>query len=258
MRNAVADAKHMSRAYLSLGSNIKPEQHLRAAIDALHAQFGDLLISGVYRTEAVGFDGPAFLNMVVGLDTEWTPQALDQWLHALEDSQGRRRDVERYSSRTLDIDIILFGDLVVDGPGHLQIPRDELKHAFVLAPLAEIAPHAAHPLSGKSMQALWQTHPEHGQPMHIVDLPASPQSASTGEPGWILYQRDDCQLCDEALAILAQAGVPDFTSIWIDDDADLESRYGQRIPVLRDAPGGRELDWPFNVDDVRACLERGL
>ncbi len=160
----------VTRVYLSLGSNIEPERHLRAAIDALHAQFGDLLVSSVYRTRAIGFDGPAFLNMAVGLDTDWTPQDLDRWLHALEDREGRRRDVERYSSRTLDIDIVLFGDLIVHGPSHLQIPRDELKHAFVLAPLAEIAPDARHPQDRKSMAELWREHAQSGAALERVSL----------------------------------------------------------------------------------------
>ena len=160
----------MTRVYLSLGSNIEPEKHLRAAIDALHSQFGDLLVSSVHRTGAIGFDGPAFLNMAIGLDTEWLPEDLDRWLHALEDRQGRRRDVERYSSRTLDIDIVLFGDLIVQGPGHLQIPRDELKHAFVLAPLAEIGPCARHPHSGKSMAELWREHAQHDSAADLVNL----------------------------------------------------------------------------------------
>jgi 2-amino-4-hydroxy-6-hydroxymethyldihydropteridine diphosphokinase len=160
----------MTRVYLSLGSNIEPEHHLRAAIDDLHAQFGDLVVSSTFRTEAVGFEGPAFFNLAVGLDTTWTPEELDRWLHVLEDSHGRRRDVERYSSRTLDIDIVLFGDLIVHGPGHLEIPRDELKHAFVLAPLSEIAPDARHPQSGKSMAELWRVHPEHDLPMQRVEI----------------------------------------------------------------------------------------
>lgn len=63
----------------------------------------------------------------------------------------------------------------------------------------------------------------------------------------ILYTRDDCQLCDEAVAILAQARAPDFQSIWIDNDAVLETRYGERIPVLRDNQTGEELDWPFDA-----------
>jgi 2-amino-4-hydroxy-6-hydroxymethyldihydropteridine diphosphokinase len=154
----------VSRVYLSLGSNIEPERHLREAIDELRAQFGELQVSSVLRTEAVGFEGPAFLNLAVGLDTDWTPRRLDLWLHDLEDRHGRRRDVARYSSRTLDIDIVLFGDQVVSGPGHLRIPRDELEHAFVLAPLAEIAPHAVHPVSGVTLGELWRAHPEHGEP----------------------------------------------------------------------------------------------
>lgn len=160
----------VNRVYLSLGSNIAPERNLRAAVGALHLEFGDLLVSSVYRTEAVGFDGPDFMNMAVGLDTGWTPQDLDLWLHALEDSNGRRRDVDRYSSRTLDIDIVLFGDLIVDGPGHLQIPRDELNQVFVLKPLAEIAPEARHPLSGTRVAELWAAHPDKHQPVARVEL----------------------------------------------------------------------------------------
>ena len=70
----------------------------------------------------------------------------------------------------------------------------------------------------------------------------------------ILYQHDDCQLCDEALALLATAGVPDFDSVWIDDDAALEARYGERVPVLRNETAGTELDWPFTVQAVREFL----
>ncbi len=70
----------------------------------------------------------------------------------------------------------------------------------------------------------------------------------------ILYQRDDCQLCDEAIAVLAAAGAPEFSSVWIDDDAGLELRYGSRVPVLRDAASGAELDWPFDIAATRHFL----
>jgi hypothetical protein len=70
----------------------------------------------------------------------------------------------------------------------------------------------------------------------------------------ILFQRDDCRLCDEALAVLAQARVPDFASVFVDDDAELEARYGERVPVLRDETGGRELAWPFDADQLRRFL----
>jgi hypothetical protein len=72
----------------------------------------------------------------------------------------------------------------------------------------------------------------------------------------ILYQRDDCKLCDEAVALLARARVPDFESIWIDGDAELEARYGERVPVLRDAASGQELAWPFDAVALRAFTRR--
>ena len=70
----------------------------------------------------------------------------------------------------------------------------------------------------------------------------------------VLYQRDDCPLCDQALAALAAARVPDFETVWIDDDAALELRLGSRVPVLRDEDEGRELDWPFDAAAVRAFV----
>ncbi len=73
-------------------------------------------------------------------------------------------------------------------------------------------------------------------------------------PELILYQRDDCKLCDQALALLAAAGVPDFESVWIDDDPDLEARYGDRVPVLRNRRSGSELDWPFSTQQIQALL----
>lgn len=70
----------------------------------------------------------------------------------------------------------------------------------------------------------------------------------------ILFQRDDCPLCDQALGVLAAARAPEFETVWIDDEAELEARYGTRVPVLRDGHDGRELDWPFDADSVRAFL----
>ncbi len=72
-----------------------------------------------------------------------------------------------------------------------------------------------------------------------------------------LFQKDDCHLCDAALLVLAQAGVADFESVWIDDDAVLRGRYGLRVPVLHCEDDGAELDWPFEAGQVREWLIRG-
>jgi len=160
----------MARVYLSLGSNQEPQRYLRAALDELRARFGALDISPAYRSAAVGFDGADFINLAVGLDTELAPVALNEWLHALEDRHGRRRDVPRYADRTLDVDIVLYDNLVTQGPGHLDIPRKELKHAFVLKPLADIAPHLRHPVSGDTMADLWAAFPAEREPLTIEPL----------------------------------------------------------------------------------------
>lgn len=155
----------MARVYLSLGSNLEPQRYLQAAVAELRQRFGAITVSPVYRSRSVGFDGADFVNLAVGLDTELSPQALNDWLHALEDRHGRRRDVPRYADRTLDVDIVLYDDLVTSGAAHLQIPRGELKHAFVLKPIADIAADVLHPLSGQSMAALWAAFPADLEPL---------------------------------------------------------------------------------------------
>lgn len=150
----------MARAYLSLGSNLEPERHLAAALAALRARYGELRVSPTYRTPAVGFEGPDFLNLAVGLDTDEAPEALDAWLHALEDAQGRRRDVPRFSSRTLDVDLVLYDQRVLRGPGNLELPRPDLaRHAFVLKPMVDLAPDLVHPVLGRTLAQLWADFP---------------------------------------------------------------------------------------------------
>jgi 2-amino-4-hydroxy-6-hydroxymethyldihydropteridine diphosphokinase len=158
----------MSHAYLSLGSNIEPETNLRSALAALRTRFGEVVASPAYRFAAVGFDGPDFLNLAAALQTDLDPVALDAWLHALEDRHGRRRDVPRFSSRTLDVDLVLYDDLVMRGPGHLELPRADLAHAFVLKPLVDIAPQLVHPVERRTLAALWAAHAEHERAFEIV------------------------------------------------------------------------------------------
>lgn len=151
----------MGRAYLSLGSNIDAGANLRSAVAALRARFGDIILSNAYVFPAVGFDGGDFLNAAAIIASDLGPHALNDWLHALEDAHGRDRSGPRFGDRPLDIDIVFYDDLILEGPGHLQIPRDELRHAFVLRPLAEIAPDYIDPVSGNALRELWRAHPEH-------------------------------------------------------------------------------------------------
>ena len=145
----------MGKAYLSLGSNQRPEANLRSAFAALRERFGNVVASMVYRFPAVGFDGADFLNAAAVIDSDLDPFVLNDWLHALEDAHGRDRSGPRFGDRPLDIDIVFYDDLVLEGPGHLQLPRDELQHAFVLRPLAEIAPGFVEPRSGRTLSTLW-------------------------------------------------------------------------------------------------------
>ena len=150
----------MGRAYLSLGSNLEAEANLRSAAAALRSRFGDILLSAAYVFPAVGFDGGDFHNAAAVIDSDLDPFALNDWLHALEDAHGRDRSGPRYGDRPLDIDIVFYDDRVLDGPGHLQLPRDELRHAFVLKPLQDLAPAFVDPGSGRTLAELWQQHPD--------------------------------------------------------------------------------------------------
>jgi len=153
----------MATAYLSLGSNIDAMVHMRAARLALSERFGDVRVSPVYVTPAVGFNGADFHNAAAVITTDLDPVALNAWLHALEDAQCRDRSGPRFGDRTLDIDIVLYDDdaghgVVMSGVGNLQLPRDDLQHAFVLKPLADIAPNVAVAGDGRTLQALWHAH----------------------------------------------------------------------------------------------------
>lgn len=160
----------MELAYLSLGSNVEPVVNLSSAIAALRARFDDVRVSPAYRFPAIGFDGADFVNLAAVIGSDLAAAALNDWLHALEDRHGRRRDVPRFSDRTLDIDIVLYGAQTLQGEGNLQVPRDELRHAFVLRPLAEIAPDAVVPTSGLCLRQLWRQHADYGRELDRVAL----------------------------------------------------------------------------------------
>lgn len=164
----------MPRVYLSLGSNIDPREHLRAALEALADRLGALRVSPVYESPAVGFAGDNFYNLVVGVDTGLPVGELARLLRAIEDANHRRREAAKFCPRTLDIDILTYGDAVgvIDG---VQLPRDEiLRYAFVLRPLADIAPDAEHPGARKTFRELAAELPFADQPLWPVAFPWPP------------------------------------------------------------------------------------
>lgn len=160
----------MARIYVSIGSNQAREQHITASLDALHAQFGELLISSVYESEAVGFEGDNFYNLVVGFDTPLPVGELSRLLKGIEDDNGRCRQGPKFSGRTLDIDILLYDALTGEHEG-VQLPRDEIpRNAFVLWPLAEVAPDLCHPLEGLAYADMWRCYDKQRQKLWPVDF----------------------------------------------------------------------------------------
>jgi 2-amino-4-hydroxy-6-hydroxymethyldihydropteridine diphosphokinase len=158
------------RAWLSLGSNIEPRRHIRAALEDLRARFGELVVSSVFESEAVGCEGDNFYNLVVGILTDQPIDGLARQLRAIEDKQGRQRTANKYAPRTLDIDLLTYADQVVDEPGVI-LPRDEItRYAFVLLPLSEVAGSEIHPPSGLTYRELWENFDQRGQKLWRVEL----------------------------------------------------------------------------------------
>jgi len=144
------------RAYISIGSNIEPAENVRLAVTALQTVFGQLDISPVYESEAVGFDGDNFFNLVVAVTTNMSVGDVNQCLHEIEDRYGRKRNGPRFSSRSIDLDLLLYDELCGEYDSVL-LPREEIPHhAHVLCPLANLIPTAIHPILKKTYQQLWQ------------------------------------------------------------------------------------------------------
>jgi 2-amino-4-hydroxy-6-hydroxymethyldihydropteridine diphosphokinase len=145
----------MQKAYVSIGSNIERDHHIKAGMEALQNLFGELHASPVYESASVGFDGDNFYNLVVGFETDMDPVALVDVCHEIEKKYDRRRDANRFSARTLDIDVLLLGDAIFENEG-ISIPRKEItEYAFVLQPLADIVGENYHPVLGKTYSQLW-------------------------------------------------------------------------------------------------------
>jgi len=145
----------VKRVYVSIGSNVNREANVRAAVRNLGDLYGRLIVSTVYANRAVGFAGDDFFNLVVGFETDRPLEAVVDDLRRIELDHGRERHGPKFAPRTLDLDLLLYGNLVVDN-GAIRVPRNEItRYAFVLGPLAEIAGEERHPETGLRFKDLW-------------------------------------------------------------------------------------------------------
>jgi 2-amino-4-hydroxy-6-hydroxymethyldihydropteridine diphosphokinase len=145
----------MAQVYVSIGSNIDKHKNISGCLNALAEHFGALVLSPIYESEAVGFSGDNFFNLVAKFETKLSVGELNDQLKAIEDLYGRKRSGPKFSGRTLDIDILTYDDLIGEIDG-VQLPRDEItKNAFVLLPMNDIAADETHPELQVPYGRLW-------------------------------------------------------------------------------------------------------
>ena len=147
--------KAPARVFVSAGSNIEPRANLEAACKALTQHYGELELSPLYRSPAAGFSGPDFLNLVAGFRTGEAPAEILERLAGMETNAGRDRSAGKFSSRTLDLDLLLYGDRI---DAALKLPHPDIeRYAFVLKPLADLAPDLQHPAAATTLSELWRS-----------------------------------------------------------------------------------------------------
>ncbi|MGH8297043.1 MAG: 2-amino-4-hydroxy-6-hydroxymethyldihydropteridine diphosphokinase [Steroidobacteraceae bacterium] len=158
----------MPQVYVAAGSNIEPERYLAMGVRELERQFPGVRFSPWYRNRAVGFEGEDFINFVAGFPTALAVIEVLQALHAIEALCGRPRPAPRWAPRSMDLDVLLYDDLVCQEP-HLTLPRpDLLKRAYMLGPLAMLAPDLVHPTAKLSMGELWRRFDRAAHPLAEV------------------------------------------------------------------------------------------
>jgi len=158
------------RVFVAAGSNLEPEKNLvRACADISHS-WHDAVFSRAYRNVAVGFEGPDFINLVLGFTTLQPLEAVIARLRAIETQCGRPRYAPKWASRTMDLDVLLYGDRV-EKTTEYTLPRpDLLKRPYMLGPMAEIAAEVVHPTANKTIGQLWEEFDRDGHVMSAVEL----------------------------------------------------------------------------------------
>ncbi|MEW6998894.1 2-amino-4-hydroxy-6-hydroxymethyldihydropteridine diphosphokinase [Colwelliaceae bacterium BS250] len=157
----------MATVYISIGSNIDRTKQIISGVQSLQAEYGDVQLSSVYECEPVGFIGENFYNLVAKVNTNETPEQVGEHLKKLEKSHGRVDFSKKFSARKMDLDILLYDNLVMETP--VQVPRDEIpENAYVLQPLAEIAGELIHPVLKQSYSLMWQEYNKFKQQLKKV------------------------------------------------------------------------------------------
>jgi 2-amino-4-hydroxy-6-hydroxymethyldihydropteridine diphosphokinase len=158
------------QAFVAIGSNLDPAARMRAAARALRQRFPDVRFSRCYCNPAFGFEGPDFYNAVAGFSTTLSIEALLPQLHEIEALCGRARADPKWQPRRMDLDLLLYGDVVGSGPGYVLPRRDLARRIYMLGPLAELAPGVLYPPSGPTIGQLWAQFPRTGQELELLAL----------------------------------------------------------------------------------------
>jgi 2-amino-4-hydroxy-6-hydroxymethyldihydropteridine diphosphokinase len=160
----------MNEVYVAAGSNIDPLRNLRAALVGLERSYKPLRVSPAYRNKAVGFEGDDFVNLVVGFNTNDSLEHVRARLQQIETDCGRPSDAPKWAPRSMDLDILLFGDEIRNEPG-LTVPRPDLvRRPYMLKPIVDIAPNRRHPTLHRTMRELWNAFDGKDHQMTVVEL----------------------------------------------------------------------------------------
>lgn len=160
----------MPEVYVAAGGNVEPRARLAQAVALLREAWPTLRVSSAYQNAAVGFEGEDFINLVAAFSTDESLAKVLERLHAIEAECGRARDAPKWAPRAMDLDVLLYGDEVGTFPGAILPRPDLLKRAYMLGPLAELAPALVHPTRGITIAELWRDFDHAAHAMTRVEL----------------------------------------------------------------------------------------